>query len=246
MRRSTRQAFENVPGSGSSARASIGDVHVSFAITELAKTQQATVALMTNYETSLEDTLGMLFDPGTLQKLRAVQGMVTTHNIKQYALDQRGTYLHLDYAGATVPAIDAIMMNPQISVEPLMTFVSAVKAIHDRFEEAKAVLRWLNRNATPGAIRYYWPSAMKLCPNSPIWADLQSVPSRYDTPAGIAHWTQAIKDSATTVTSALMLPSGTAPKARRGIGAMWLRFETTKVHLTGAQEYDTDTMLYNI
>lgn len=228
------------------ARASIGDGHVDVALGQLKRTAQIAAGVMARYACTRETTLSMLFADDTIAKLKQVRGMVTTlGHIRAYTVVP-GVDLHINYDGAMVPAVDDKMLalNQNASrLPPLLAYIAEVKAVHDRFEEVKAVLKWFNRNATPGAVRYYWPAAMKLCPNSRAWDGLQDVPSRYTTPEDIGDWIQPIKDAAATVAGSAMLPSDAVPREQ---GNMWLTFKLRTVKLSEHSSYETDTMVYHI
>lgn len=225
-------------------RSSIGDLHVSNAGDALNRTCAATIAEMTSYGRTREQTLPMLFRDDDLDKLKAVRGMVKTSGDTRGYQIQPSVTLFIDYEEALLPAIEAgrLYIQPD-RVGPLLTYIAEVKAIHDRFEEVKGVLRYLNRNATPGAIRYYWPAALKLCPNTTAFADLVEVPSRYTIPPKIGDWMQSLKDAAATVTGSLMLPQTATPRTRN---TMWLTFSSARVRLTLDANYLTDQMTYFI
>lgn len=230
----------------SGERQTLGDSLMDEALAKLQRTAQATAATMTKYECTRERTLPMLFRDDDLAKLRQVLGMVDTRSDSKDYTIQPNVSLTIDYKGAMVPAIEADRLYLQADrITPLLSYIAAVKAVHDRFEEVKGVLRWLNRKATPAAIRYYWPSAMKLVPKSPIWADLQEVPSRYTTPDNISDWLQSLKDAAATVAGSLLLPD--TAKANP-VSQMKLTFASIKVDLGGIgnSHYSTDVMTYHI
>jgi hypothetical protein len=197
---------------------------------------------MTHYPHSREGTLPMLFRDDDLAKLEAVRGMVDPMSDTEVYGIAPDVHLTINYKEARVPTIDANrLFMQQDRITPLVSFIAEVKAIHDKFEEVKAVLRWLNCNATPGAIRYYWPTILELCPNSPAFADLQNVPTRYHNPPGIHNWLQSIRDAAATVAGSLLLPSDAAPRLKK---QMWLTFASTTVHLGSEILYITDQMTY--
>jgi hypothetical protein len=221
-------------------RSSLGDLHVETAIGDINRLQTRAVALMSDYDISREDTLPMLFRDGDLHKLKQVHGMVEARlSVMLYTI-QPGVSLHIDFTGAQVPSIEAewLYLQPD-RTGPLLNYIAAVKAVHEQYEEVKAVLRWLNRNATPGAIRFYWPTAMNLTKSSPIWRDLQQVPSRCNVPAGLSDWIQPIKDSANTMAAAAMMPD-TLTRPR---GTMGLSFAPIR-HPSG--RYTTDQRTYNV
>lgn len=223
-------------------RSSIGDGYVDEAVAKLNRTCGAAVATMTKYGHSREKTLPMLFRDDDLAKLEAVLGMVdTSSQIELYKIIP-DVFLSISYADAKVPTIepDRLYLQPD-RLAPLLSYIAEVKAIHDKFEEVKAVLRWFNRNATPGAIRYYWPTALELCPKAPAFDALQDVPTRYHNPPKVSSWLQPIKDAAATVAGSLLLPGDAHPRIR---DKMWLTFTSVTVHLANEVFYATDQMVY--
>lgn len=241
---SRRRQFLSAPRQDE--RMSIGDTHVESAIQALNKTCGATVATMTSYDVSFNDTLRMLFPDDTLERMAAVKGLVDTRSVRASYEVVDGVVLSMDFedSRAHVPTISPAALKLQHGrIDPLLNYIANIQAIHNRFEEVKAVLRWLNRNATPGAVRYFFPAALKLCPSSPALAELQHVPSRYTTPPKIGDWSQAIKDAATTVVSSLLLPADAVPAT---VKVMWLTFPKRSVHVSGESSYSTDQMTYYI
>lgn len=226
--------------------ASLGEAHVNSAIIDINRTCQIAMTTMTHYQPSREATVRMLFDDSDLDKLAAVRGLVETGtDIKSYEIDKNIT-LNIDYDGSTWPAIEppAMKINPA-RVQPLLDFVRDASAVYFRFEEVKAVLRWLNRRATPGAARYFFPTVMMLCPDSPALADLKHVPSRYTTPPELSLWTQALKDAATTWASTPMLPNDAVARPR---GKLWLTFKECQIThpVSGQRHYSTDPLIFNM
>lgn len=235
-RNSTRPADE---------RSSIGDHYVAEACKALNMQCQKTVSVMTHYEPTREATLPMLFDDHVIDKMHAVRGMVTAqNNIVAYEV-RPGVKLFINYSEARLPAIDATMLrlDREITAVPLLEHVAAVKAVHDRFEEVKAVLRWCNRHCTPGAIRYNFPQALSLCRDAPALRDLNGVPTRHVNPPNISSWVQPIKDAAATLAQMAMLPDDIVTRDKR---TMWLTFAARTVHLTLDGHYETDAMTYNL
>lgn len=224
-------------------RSSLGDGHVQEACAVLSRNAQRTVNAMTKYEFSREQTLPMLFRDDDIAKMQAVNGMVDAarDNIP-YKLAE-ACYLWIDYERANLPAIEQsrLFVQPE-RIGPLLNHIAAVRDIHLRFEAVKYVLRWFNREATPGAIRYYWPTAMQLCPKATCWDDLQEVPTRFKEPEGIGKRMQMIRDSATTVATSLLLPAHVAPKNK---DKLWLTFESYQP-TQGDLGWTTDVAVYHL
>lgn len=240
-RRSHTRHVSTQPGE----RASIGDAWVNEAVANINRMCQKAMAVMTDYHHTREATLQMLFRDEDREAMARVRGMVAPKwDILHYEIEP-GVQLHIDYTGALVPAIEPSQLSIYLDrAEPLFRHIDAARAVHNRYEEIKGVLRWLNRNATPGAVRYLWPSAIKLCPNAPIWRDLMDVPARYNVPLGVSGWTQAFKDSANTLAQTALLPDDATQRPRQN---MWLAFSSREVRTDIDRGfYDTDLMIYNL
>lgn len=224
-------------------RSSLGDQHVQDACTRLTRDAQRTINLMTKYEATRERTLPMLFRDDDIAKLQAVRGMVDASRDTQAYMVGDHCYLWINYEDALLPTIEPSRLHIQPErIGPLLNHVAAVRAIHLQFEAVKYVLRWFNREATPGAIRYYWPTAMQLCPKATCWEGLQEVPTRFKEPDGLGMRMQMVRDSAATVATSLLLPSHAVPK---NAGKMWLTFESYQpTH--GELGWTTDQGLYHL
>jgi len=223
-------------------KSAIGDHYVDEAIAGLTRTAAETVAVMTEYPHTREHTLPMLFDADVLERAERARGIIVPNSeVEAYPI-MPSVNLCINFKGAKVPTISPTAFRLQPIAGPLLSYAQQVKAIHEQFSEVKAVLKWLNRNATIGAIRYYWPSVLQLCPNSPALKDMQHVPTRYTVPQGISLWTQSLKDAAATVAGSLLLPAEAKARTKN---TMWLTFPQYTVE-RGGIEFETDTTYYFI
>lgn len=243
-----RHRYKHISRPSSSERSSLGDTNVEAAIGRLKTIQQKSVATMTSFHGSIHSVISLLFDPDTIERAERARGIVKPQTtVIEYDMGHN-VALTLDYEASKVPAIQPNNLKLQPGFMSIVdTYINEVRAVHMQYEELKGVVRWLNRNATPGAIRYLFPQAMKLVPDSPIWKDLQAVPSRYSQPDDIAAWTQPIKDAANTFVAVALLPEDAKPRGRDR--HMWLTFKPTKVHLDvtdpNKTHYTTDEIVYN-
>ena len=227
---------------GTPIPSALGDNHVEVGLDTINSLCQKTMAVMTEYPFTREQTVPMLFPPDVLDRALAAKELIEPEtNTIDYTI--AGAVLNLHYVGSYWPPINESAMALQPSAEPLLAFIEQVRAIHLQFEEIKDVLCWLNRNATPGAIRYYFPVASALCPDSPPLKALPHVPSRYTQPIGINDWMQTIKDASACYASTQMLP-GTA-RFRQRERAMWLTFPGEMIR-RGPIECHSDSMTYNL
>lgn len=229
---------------GSSDRSSFGDTHVNEAIIRLNAVAAQSAAVQTHYGKTYEETISMLFDPDTIARARAARGIAEPGGaIQNYNLGQ-GRTLSVCYDEERHPLpIRGGMFRAQPNIGPLLAYLNDLERVYLAFEEVKAVLKWLNRNATPGAVRYYWPSAMKLTKDAPVWEKLQEVPSRYTQPEGITDWLQVLKDSAATVSGMLMLPNDAKAVTR---DKLFVQFAARRVEVSSTYGYTTDAISFNI
>jgi hypothetical protein len=213
-------------------------------VTKLNSACQKTIVVMTHYQHTREATLPMLFDDDVIDKLQAVRGMVKASESTKYYEVLPGVNLHINYEDARLPSIEQKMLRVNHSrAQPLLEHIAAVKAVHDQFEEVKGVLRYCNRNCTPGAIRYNFPQAIALCPTAPALRDLDGVPTRHTNPTNIGDWVQAIKDATATLAQVAMLPDDIATRDKK---LLWLTFPKKTVQLGATTSYETDLMTYNL
>ena len=221
----------------------LGDNHVTGGIQVISQLCQRAMSVMTEYTMTREETIRALFEPEELDKAVAAKHLISPESpTMSYDTVAKGVSLFINYNKSMYPPINEggylVLQGSSVS---LTHFIESVRAIHEQFEEIKGVLRWLNRNATPGAIRYYFPTASALCPQSPPLIALPHVPSRYTQPKDINNWMQLIKNAAATYAGTQMLPA-TAKYRQRD--SMWLTF-SPKVVQSEQVLFHTDIMTYN-
>lgn len=225
-------------------RQSIGDSYVSEGCGRLTLMCTKAANLMYSYGKSREETLPMLFSPETLRIAREAKNVVPVYTHSgEYEIEPY-VELVIDFEKSALAAILPTMMQiNHYAASPLLHYVAEIKALYFQYEEVKAVLRWLNRNATPGAVRYLFPSALTLCPNSPQMRDMDHLPTRFTNPANIGPWLPRIKNATNTMAQTLLLPNEATAAPR---SSMRLAFSGTTVgHADGpGAEYETDRLQF--
>ena len=215
------------------------------AIATIEQMAQRTYATLYSYTPSVDDTIRMLFTPDTIQKTLNVCGIVEAlGSVRQYKLTEQVT-LGVNYDKSLMKCLPIQPENMvlQPSVAPLEAHVDELGAMRAKFAEAKNVVRWLDRYATLGAIRYYFPSVMQLIPQCPAAAQMQVLPSRHKEPDGISDILQPIRDAAATLAAAALLPAEAKIRSNTGL---WLTFNTHLVNTNPGLPYTTDTTSINI
>ena len=242
-------------GSVTGDRSSLGDNHVETAVIALNKMCNQTVAKMVDFRPDRETLLTWLFDDTTLADLRKIKGMVNPSNTNGYYYSLAdNVMLTMDFTDLSVPTItsDTQRVNPDRAA-PLLEAIAEIKVIHEQFEVTKHVLRWLNRNATPGAIRYYFPTVLALCPTTPALAELQNTPARFLTPEGIGEQLPLIREAANVAASAAMLERDAPVRPRDRVQLQFNPYKFRRLPVgyavdggLGSPEIATDRRCYNL
>jgi hypothetical protein len=218
------------------------------AISFIHQKQKTAVTLLTEYKFSRYKTIEMLFSPDTIAKATAANGIVKPDYMsKNYELNgvcQFMGNLGISYMGCKCLPIRAHKLELQQNVTPLLLYLKEVEKVYLQYEEVKGVLRWLNKNATIGGIRYYWPSIMKVAPKDSVFANMETAPKRFDTPSMLHEWMTALRNSAVTVASMTLQPSDAEP---RPFTEMSVSCYKRKVVVSASQlHYETDSMSFNV
>lgn len=243
-RRHTKPKYDD---EGNAIRSSLTDNAVENACIAINRKMQRAVRVLTRYDVSVDATIKMLFTDDQIERARRALNLVrpeswTVSYPVNYdaAITSPYAYLNVNFDKSNCLPLDPARRAFRADlISPLNTFISEVTAIVDQYNEVKEMLRWFNRNATMGAIRYYWPTAMQLCPEQ--FRNYQEVPARFNTPAAISDRLQMIRYTAATWAGAQMLPEVDA----RQRGTMWLTINQHKVEREGVT-FHTDQAIFNI
>lgn len=181
---------------------------------------------------TLDDILDQLFEPQALSVLRAAA---------KYARDGGGneSYALTETVGARLTLPDTIMVpnseKQHAVLDPqMLEALREMSAINAKFNEVLHVLDWCNDHLTPGAARYYWPTIMSLADVERFNAE---VPSRFNQPEGIAQIVPHMRNTASTVASALMLGDNVKPESSNKV---MLTFRFPGGQLFAGEKKDAD------
>lgn len=225
------------------SRASIGDFDVDQACNTLNTAAQRECAMYLD-EFRAGDILNWFFEEETLRRLRLVKDLVpVTQNLQDYVLLPHARMV-IDFKELTVPTILPTAYKPDLTkCQPIIAAAEKALEIQSKYARVKHLLRWFNRNATPGAIRAYWPAVLTLCPDSPsMRALMNAVPTRYDTPRGIGVLLPLIRETASTVAAMELIPADIQKRPRNDV---WFSLDGTEREFDGAP-YATEHLLINV
>lgn len=211
------------------SRASIGDYYVDQAVNTLTKNCAVECAMFVP-ALDRHKLIPMLFDDVGIERLRAALPFAAGCSMTQtYELNPHvnGT-LGFNWDGLGIYPAEKV--RPHMDrYAPFITALQEIQALRAKWGSVIHVLKWCNRNLTPGAIRNLWPSAMALCPDSPAMIEIKrEAPVRYASPAQLGEYLPLLRYTAGVVAASKMLPSDMQPRKREGI---WLTLagETVRV-----------------
>ena len=173
--------------------------------------ERAQIEVMVPRPFELANVLAMCFDRDVLDKATAFFPYQTKHyhNVSYVGASLTNgqiVNLGIDWEETGMCAIAPTAFNAQ-NDSALCAWVDGAKAIVKKWEQVRRVFKFLNQNATVGAMRHYWPSVLALIPNDGTQTPIHQTDGvRFKDVPNIGLWLGAIRESAATVTSALMIP----------------------------------------
>jgi hypothetical protein len=157
---------------------------------------------------TMRDLVECMFAPDIISRCSAAYGIV-------YDEPSQGRYVfNIDITHKVsieiifneleiLPPASNVLQQGTLSTPILRTFCSMME-VCQKFNDVRAVLNWLASNATAGAMRYYWPTALSLC--SDVKLHQENGKRCNKEPVGISEWLTRIRDTSGTIASALMTP----------------------------------------
>lgn len=115
-----------------------------------------------------------------------------------------------DNLGIGVPKVAAVEVD-KVSAAPLIAISQRIKELAAQWAMVSHVLEWLDKNATAGAIRYYWPAVMSLIPPENSGKIAIDLSDRHREPIGISKLIPMIRETAGIVASGLLLADKDIP-----------------------------------
>lgn len=223
--------------------ASIGDTHVQMAINWINRAFKSHAAML-QCPLNRDEMVRALYPPDVLCDAVRLKDWVTPkHAFELYHIFPHAT-LMITFDDSVWPT----MREEAVDVQPAFTAVqhwfAQVQVLYAKYERVKHLLRKLNREATPGSVRYLWPAVMTLCPSSPV--STVDLPSRYTIPDFAGKYLEAIRETSATVAATTMMPTTALPNVDKGL---CLTFGATDVSIDSLHvgpAFTSDTVAFNI
>src|ERR1035437_25633 len=192
-------------------RSVLGGNHLNIARAKIERLCQRSIKVLAPFEHDMMTVLPWCFSEDTRPTLQHANDLVQ-HNVYGWGVATQaeykiaeGTGIHFDFSTIKMlaPKAEMFTLDPVFGGQPLLDAIEQITAIKNKFDLAEHVLNWLDSHVTAGAMRYYWPTVLSLAPGAPALAT--EAPSRFNTPGNITPFLPFIRDSASTIASALLL-----------------------------------------
>jgi hypothetical protein len=185
------------------------------AIARCNKLTTDTVNVMTRFDYTVAEVIPWFVKPEYRALLEKAYNLAETPSYVTASVPE-DCDLHFQFQGIEMlTPSPACMIFDKTLGAPLADFIKEVRAIHADWAVVKYVVNWLDKFATPGAIRYYFPSIMALAPE---WDGIsEDTAKRFVDPIGVAKMMPLFRDAASTVASAQLLPAVVPLKNHKGL-----------------------------
>ena len=189
--------------------------------------EKAMVSTMVPLNFDLQAICNWCFPADALAKLREALPLVdsATHR-HTYPIKIEGilTRLSLELDGIGYPALNETLFKlPPGNL--LYDAIIHMQKIVKQFNEVRMVINWMDKNASVGALRYYFPAILSLIPadNTPLFEVNGNV---HKTPQGIADYIPLIRDRVSPlIVSALLLPDPPYTATPQETVNVWFNYE---------------------
>ena len=171
--------------------------------------EKAMVSTMVPLNFDLQAICNWCFPADALAKLREALPLVdsaTHRHTYPFTIEGVSTRLSLELDGIGYPAPNETLFKlPPGNL--LYDAIIHIQKIVKQFNEVRMVINWMDKNASVGALRYYFPAILSLIPadKTPLFEVNGNV---HKTPQGIADYIPLIRDRVSPlIVSALLLPA---------------------------------------
>lgn len=131
------------------------------------------------------------------------------------------------WSNIKLPSLSDAAVDIKPEAAPLWAYATSINEIRKRFALCHYVLKWMDKNTTAGAFKYYWPCVLSLYQND----DVQNAGERFKPPVGIAPLLPFLRTTAETIAAALMAPEYKRPEASDHKLLFALKFPQTEINI---------------
>lgn len=239
-----RKAYRHHMQQENAARTTLGASGFSAATRKIDELHWSSAQAMLRFDHTFNDVMDWLFDPEVLRIAKESRRVVEPRmDLEYYSLGswREDTRFTIRYKNSIYNTIrDEVGLIKSDASLPLQAFINEADALWRKFTAVQHCLMWLDANATPGAMRYYWPAIMSLAGDNAVFKDIDG--SRFKEPDGIGPMLPMLRETASTVASALLLSQERVVKPDN----MVLTFDSVAYTHESGVKIKTDTKTYSL
>lgn len=165
------------------------------------------IRVMAPNELTFKQIIDLLFSQEHQKLLKDAFKLVDTHNTSgiirpvKIGLDDIRAHIHIEFEDMLMPKSEIALA---VHDTPLGEHLRNIAIICRKFYVCTEVLDWFQNNATPGAIRNYWPAILPFLPSECVVKKHEGL--RYKVPHGINEHLDKIRETGEFLTQVTMAP----------------------------------------
>jgi len=160
------------------------------------------------------------------------QGIYTDLVMKNFDVDSVAprVSISIDFEPMKMLApADHLLQEAGEDAMPLIYCFKHMYEIHREWQQVRDVAKWLDINATAGAMRSIWPCVLALVPDKLPGSLHQCQGQRYREVPGIGEWVERLRSTTYTIASALLLPQLDAAAKIDSSIKVWFNYSRERV-----------------
>lgn len=186
-------------------KTALGGCHANNAKAKLHSLAISAIHASVDFPYKMEEVLPWIFSQEDRDICRAAYGVAEDPSFGNSYTLTKHTSAYIQFREQRMLPIDSGRVVHQDGGSPLLDACATIEQISLDFGVATYVVNWLDKHATIGAIRYYFPTLLSLAPECKQL--MEATPGMaFREPQGVSRILPLIRRASTTVAAALMLP----------------------------------------
>lgn len=187
-------------------KTALGGCHVQNAKAKLHSLALSAVSASIDFPYKMEEVLPWIFSQEDRDICRAAYGVAEDPSFGNSYTLTKHTDAYIQFREQRMLPIESSRVTHCEGGSPLLDVCATIEQISLDFGVATYVVNWLDKHATIGAIRYYFPTLLSLA--SECDKLMEATPGMaFREPMGVSRILPLIRRASTTVAAALMLPT---------------------------------------
>ncbi len=175
------------------------------ALKTLDNIEERAIYALVDIKLTTEDILNTLLDPEHIRLLRSVVSLAKPqYNVMSVYLKPYIARISIEASRFNVYPFDSNIVRDVPKESMLGQTLDQIMGISVRYDKVRQVVKWMNKNATVGACRYYWPAMCALLPADHEIHSCDGV--KFRDILGVASMIETFRETSPIVAGAVMIP----------------------------------------